>query len=426
MKLNRYNGFILESAVYDLILESKLKYMNDFARILTDIKSDSQDKDVITIAQFLLKICDKDMKLTQNFIGVDKVDKVSFVPDNKVVTDDSIVSVNVNLQGELCNIVVNNSIITRSGIPKEGLHQPNRESELPSNTWTILGTYAGEKVESSFKRYTLYHLQNTVDPTYHIVTFDDSISNTHGTTKYYRLPEKSRGAIKIGRFVNRILDIWFTEKADIETSTRKDFTPAMIEKFVNAYSAKVLFLQNVFDYFDIVKGEDIRKWYLVDNYDIKAGQLGSSCMRYSNTQSFLNIYVENPQTCQLLIFFNEAKDKINGRALLWTDVDGKKYMDRIYTSKDNFINLFRKWADENNYGDVYDGGDKVKVKVLNKNYEQYPYMDSLCYFKFTDDEEEIYQGPGGDEEAHLYSNNNDPDRPYYYIQSTSGGFSIRT
>ena len=44
-------------------------------------------------------------------------------------------------------------------------------------------------------------------------------------------------------------------------------------------------------------------------------------MRYEETQSFLNIYTENPDVCQLVILVDD-KNRLLGRALLWKLIGG--------------------------------------------------------------------------------------------------------
>lgn len=280
MKLNRYNGFILESTFYDLLLESQLKYMTDFKSLLNDMKDDYyDDKSITKIVNFLLKILNKDMKLTQNFIGVDEVDKVSFIPDNKVDWNSQYVSIDVNDRGRLQQIVARHSILDTLNVPKEGLHHPDELSEIPSNRWKVVQSWKGIEAGVEFSRYTLHLLQNMDDEGYFVVVCDDTSKDAVGYIPHYEVPENLRGSIKIGRFINKILDIWFKDKIS-ETEKRSDYTAADIEKFVNAYSAKVFFMKNEFNFFEIVKGEDIRKWYLVDNYASDNGQLGASCLRY--------------------------------------------------------------------------------------------------------------------------------------------------
>jgi hypothetical protein len=419
MKLNKYNNFLLESAFYDLLLESKLAYKKSFTTILNELKNDS-DVFVRKIANFLLLIIksDKDLKLIQNYIDADlDPSKVSFIPDNKVSTENTEIRLKDN-DNQLSNIVGDHSILDSCRISRLNLRHPNVLSDLPSNRWRLIGgPYDGGQHGSAFDIYTLYLLQNIDDPTYKVACFDNSSNGSKGFEQVIDLPEDLRGNIKIGRFINRIMDIWFKEyPLDLDSidgriiGKREDYTSTHVERFVNAYSAIILFKNNAMDFFEVVKGDDIKYWYLEDRYESLTGQLGSSCMRYKSCQDYFNIYTENPEVCQLLIFKNKSRDKINGRALLWTDVDGKKWIDRIYTVKDSYKELFIKWVDENDYKELYGFDRQVQVEVKNKDYGKYPYMDSLSQFKMFDD----------DEPALLSTRFVDFERPYYSLQETNG------
>lgn len=422
MKLNKYNQFLLESTIYDLLLESTLRYMSDFKSILNDLKQD-KDPPIFKTAKILLIICNKDMNLVQNFIGLDNdINKVSFVPDNKAIKDPNIVSVDFDLG----NIVGDHSIIDDLHIPREGLRHPHIRQEVPSNRWKLIKTYDG--ADAGYDVYTLHHLQNVDDTTYYIVVYDNSSDNLKGFTSSYNLPEV-KGSVRVGRFINSILDIAFKEeKEGIDGYIRSDFTASDIEQFVNAYTSKVQFRKNAFEYFEIVSGEDIRHWYLEDNYANMSGQLGSSCMRYKKCQDYLNIYVQNTEVCQLIIFKNEDKTKIFGRALLWIDIDGKKWIDRVYTSKDSYANLFIEWSIKNKYNNIYNTKEKVRIEIKNIDYKYYPYMDSLYYFKYNDFETDnngqiikVFVDPGQtNKPAYLYNDNNEPKIPYLYIRQTDG------
>ena len=81
----------------------------------------------------------------------------------------------------------------------------------------------------------------------------------------------------------------------------KSITSQEVEKFVNSYKTRFKMMIDMESLFEFVKGEDIRKWYLEDNYQLIRGQLGNSCMRYNKCQSYLDIYTKNPDVCQLLI-----------------------------------------------------------------------------------------------------------------------------
>lgn len=208
---------------------------------------------------------------------------------------------------------------------------------------------------------------------------------------------KGRTEIGIGRWLRRIIfDVYKSSASDTD-----------IEKFVNQYKA-------AFDgddtSFEVVKGEDIRKWYLESNYEIIRGQLGNSCMRYSRCQSYFDIYVKNPEVCSLLIMRSDSNpEKIIGRSLLWQLKDGNKFQDRIYTIKDSDKELFSEWADKNGY-ETYDSFYKTMyVQLGNHDYEKYPYMDTfVCYnptTKILSSDESFW-----------------PDNGYYLLQDTSGGY----
>jgi hypothetical protein len=156
-----------------------------------------------------------------------------------------------------------------------------------------------------------------------------------------------------------------------------------LENFVNAYKSTYDKMANRSEKFELVKGEDIRYWYLEDRYEEVSGQLGNSCMRYARCQKYLDIYVENPESCNLLILKGNDPDKIAGRALIWTihegpGVAGRRFMDRIYTIKDSDRILFGAYAKENDI--LRSQSYTYKIKVKEGRYDYYPYMDTLtCY-----------------------------------------------
>jgi hypothetical protein len=72
-------------------------------------------------------------------------------------------------------------------------------------------------------------------------------------------------------------------------------------------------------------------------------------------------------------------------------------MDRIYTNSDSDMNLFEEFADKNGwiYALRHKSGlsdkskDELLVKIKNKDYDYYPYMDTFYYYngksKLTND-----------------------------------------
>ena len=180
-----------------------------------------------------------------------------------------------------------------------------------------------------------------------------------------------------------------------------------LENFVNAYKSTYDKIGMRSDGFEIVKGEDIRYWYLEDRYEEVRGQLGKSCMRKEYCQPYLDIYVQNPDVCSLLILKNSEGDKIVGRAIVWTisngDLEGRQVMDRIYTIEDSDMGLFDTYAKEHNIlrnSSVY----SQSINVKKGRYKYYPYMDTFCYLDY---EKGILTTSIGDEESSLELRNTD-------------------
>ncbi len=211
--------------------------------------------------------------------------------------------------------------------------------------------------------------------------------------------------IKIGRFINKII-------TDSGIDTKNRYASGIlyceqkdIENFVYLYKAF-----NCFDEFskkfEIVSGEDIRKWYLEDN-NISIGTLGESCMRYENCQPFLDIYALNPEQINLLILKDNTGNKIVGRALIWKNiylrVDGVEtkevinFMDRIYYNNDSIAAVFKLWAKNNSHyyklrQDCDDLTPIVKDNVVHNKFKlffylnngsksgKYPFVDTLCNY----------------------------------------------
>jgi len=132
--------------------------------------------------------------------------------------------------------------------------------------------------------------------------------------------------------------------------------------------------------FELVEGEDIRKWYPCDN------------------KKSLDILCENSEHCKLLILRNN--DKLIAYALVWFDLirpQGSTYMDTIHNlleelGDDFFIfgdpikNYFENYAKENDwlYGfpvqpHMFMGGN-CTVRLKTKGYEFYPKLDKLRYY----------------------------------------------
>ncbi len=218
--------------------------------------------------------------------------------------------------------------------------------------------------------------------------------------------KNGRTNMGIGKWVRRVVvDLY---KSPSVLNDKK------LEDFVNLYKSTFDGINNVKEErFQLVEGDEIRKWYHADNYFELKGQLGNSCMRYTRCQDYLDIYVNNPEVCKLLIYKSEEDPgKIIGRALIWnikpTPKGITKYMDRIYTIADSDRLLFQDWATENgvNYG--YSG---VKyIQLNNVNFNKYPYMDTFIYLN---------------KETKSLTNDDGvwPGQSYIKIQDTNGGYT---
>ena len=153
-----------------------------------------------------------------------------------------------------------------------------------------------------------------------------------------------RSTTRIGRLMKKLFDNDFPESGD----EGRD-----IQSFVDMYKA-VMETTAV----EEVKGGDIRKWYLSDNYIRGGGDLNGSCMRHKDSQPLLDLYVENPDKVSMLILRDTTDDtKIRGRALLWklSEPEGRMLMDRIYFVEGFEKEIFRNYA--------------IKHKLLMKRYQ---------------------------------------------------------
>lgn len=380
MRIKKYNNFLLES---------QLIYKGEFKNLLYAIKNDDFGSPESKVANALLYLSGLELDLVHNYIKeITTPGLISFIPEDKI---------NFNkVSVEQHKIVTKTSILSAYGIPTDGLiHNTDIKligtNDFP-NDFKLIKTIDTDLVELEDEKYRLngyylYYLQSNSHPDKFAVVYRSIEDGTEVPSIYpYDIPENRRGEVKIGRFVNKIIDIY--KKSGNDQDIIDNITAADVEKFVNAYTTRILFEENAFSRFEIVKGEDIKKWYDESNYVGSGGQLNSSCMRFSRCQGFFKIYTENPDVCQLLILKDETGKKIEGRALLWTTVDGKKFMDRIYTSKDSLIKLFTKWGEENSYLNKGQEShnyrtpllDNIVVQVKPKLYPKYPYMDTLGFY----------------------------------------------
>jgi hypothetical protein len=213
--------------------------------------------------------------------------------------------------------------------------------------------------------------------------------------------EKGRQPMRIGAFVARLLPKY---------AGTKD-----LENFVHLIKAKL----DAGNYkLEIVRGEEIRKWYHVKTYynphpgmeeapeegvlDVRT-PLMKSCLKQPEKQSFFDIYCVNPEQVGMLIMLN-GDNKLVARAIIWfdcyvVDVPGNPtrgiLMDRIYYTNESDVNIFIDYAKERGWwykpnqakevytfvknGEVCNKGISTRLKNHGV-FPRYPYIDTMCFY----------------------------------------------
>jgi len=160
-----------------------------------------------------------------------------------------------------------------------------------------------------------------------------------------------------------------------------------------------------------MKGNDIIHWYWHDQYQSGGGSLNNSCMAEADSE-WLEIYSKNPEVSLVILYDDNGtledgkyvSKKIKGRAVLWDcKVNGNdtQFMDRIYTSQDSDVGIFKQFAEKNGWlykkeqsmspdEKLTNGSDDLsraniicKVKSANPS-GCYPYMDTMCFININD------------------------------------------
>ncbi|NBO22976.1 hypothetical protein EBU94_06530, partial [bacterium] len=224
---------------------------------------------------------------------------------------------------------------------------------------------------------------------------DSQFTNKLKTTDDYNsLISDKNNSSSIGKIVRSILK-----------DNGINFTDSEIETFVNKFKSKVGKSE-----IKIVKGEDIRYWYLESNYYLpkKGCTLWNSCMRHKSCQDYLDIYVKN-ENVSLVIMTKEGK--LVARALLWENVEKNyrgsyTYLDRIYYYSDDYEYSLYDWCMEefDNLLSERKGSHSLSVHLENNLFDHYPYMDT---FRYSDD--------GG-----YFTTEDDDDNVYYTYDNTGG------
>jgi len=371
-KLFRYSEFLTESKI-EMLLEANIKYSMLFGKLLGQIDS--------PVAKALSSLSGNEVDANTNYIDInrEKDDVVYFKPDDKA---------------------------SKAAMIENPDHHYDRMSiKILGSEYRVPSPMQSGEIEKEFTKEELYSDYDIkADYVYDsggscIVTFkwrdSQGIGRCIFSKKSLVLGEKAvaKSEIGVGKLARALL-----KSAQSNPSLEiPEFSTGDIEDFVYKYRAEVAKLGDVFSRFRILEGEDIRKYYNEDRYESTKGTLGTSCMRYERCGKYLDIYVDNPDQCNLIVLMSEEKeDKICARALLWTDVEGRRIMDRIYSNRTQDEQLFKDFAKKNKFyhkknqnmlEDEYfvspEGEEEelmTKIELSAGGYDYFPYLDTFKYF----------------------------------------------
>ena len=408
--INSYLEFINESNLI-LLLEANIQYLPNFKTILDKIKSPISDE--------LKKLVNKDIDINTNYIDIntEKNDYITFIPDDKIKNLKYKVISRATPEERFSAFFHDLSYDARNNrtYPIGDVNTPSVgcEGEIIHE----LTIDELKKIQPSVAWY-----DSNINGPNKIVHFRWSGGNIFlkKSCLVEKLDDYKSTDFKVGKFVTKIL-----------TTAGVKFSPKDVEDFVDKYKSQMQLRKNVFSRFEIVSGDVIKKWYYLVNYESPSnGSLGGSCMRYQKCQNFFDIYIKNPEVVSMVILKAEPReyidedtgeiysvdhDLISGRAILWTDIRGRKIMDRIYTNNSADVELFKEFANKNGFyykkeqdfneytPFVFDGKiitnseDNNIVVQLERgvDYNYYPYMDTLKYYNsgtgiITNDSSERY------------------------------------
>ena len=400
-----YSDYLLEKKL-EKILEAKISFSKGFSNALKAINT--------PLANEILNLNSNDIDTQYNYIDTtDENDTVTFTPERKAQ------QIKQNRE-ELYKVTNDGKYLTGSERNQHIYDRLNHErtTEVYQPNVGTIGKILAETTGTTGKIYVLFECTTEGEIGRRTILNKEALELTDDTLQ--RVWTTNRNKIKIGRVVRALLN-----SAEIKS------TDSEIEKFVNSFKSTMDIIKDAMNRFNIVEGSELIYWYSSRNYaDKNKGTLANSCMA-SVPKHYLEIYERNPDVCKLVILYDESgkigdsvykSELITGRALLWTLRNGDKFLDRIYTTNDSDVDLFKKFAQKNNWwykknqnsgdsftivkGDISDPNPTLIVTLSNwSNY--FPYLDTLMYFNSST----------GELSSRQYA-----VEANYLLQSTSGGF----
>jgi len=229
-------------------------------------------------------------------------------------------------------------------------------------------------------------------------------------TRYYLTP--SRGiTVDNGNLISQYgngLDSWFfLDLKEKEVKAVWDYTlryhqsihKILNKLFPNEFTEreKNIFAEHYFKLvvptkkgleFKVVDSEELKHYYLENNYKKpqNSSTLWQSCMRYDNTQKYLDFYLSIPGVKLAVLKENGG---VTARCLLWY-VDEKIYYDRIYYYNEEALAFMENYLDSVGFHSLrtsHCSGIQTKHEIdinlsedVFQQADYYPYLDSLRFY----------------------------------------------
>ena len=392
MSILKYNDYLTEKQIINLINESVLVYSTKLVNLLKRMPRNR-------IAVELLRLNKSDVEgITQNYIDVTDRESFSFTPDRRVqqmIGDRPVVFKAMNARN-LTSSDKNNGIFERLGFDRA------TQEKWSAQNGSVLRILSETVTKTSGKTYVMAEERNADGSEKEGARI--AVLNKEGLEVFAPELESvwttARNPLRLGRMARAIL-----------TAGSITFTDHELSQFVEQFTATFDFAANALRQFDIVSGDDIHKWYEGVRYTRGGGSLNNSCMT-SASRNKLAIYCNNANVSLVILYDDEGEiidgiyqsNKIKGRAILWKDcnINGEiaTFMDRIYTSYESDTELFKQFAEKEGFffktnqgygGQSISNGTRtidrpaIVCSLNESDLSSYPYMDTMCYVDIDND-----------------------------------------
>jgi hypothetical protein len=183
--------------------------------------------------------------------------------------------------------------------------------------------------------------------------------------------EKKKMEIKLGRFI-RQMAIKFNEIISESPLKKLEISDKLIENIHNKF---ISYQKGNDCMISFLEGDKIDIGYTKTNYlHTMGGTLHNSCM--TDKLNFIEIYKSNPNQVKLAVIY--IGDKVAARTLVWTDINGIKYSDRVYYKYDWLNDFMTDKLRKMGIDPIWEKSIRV-VKLDKWKFDYYPYVDSFFY-----------------------------------------------